>query len=52
MPQNHSITKIFAAKNGSTTPVALTGKARTAIPLAQGFYIVKAGTTTAKIIVK
>ncbi len=123
MPQNHSITKIFAAKNGSTTPVtlngynytvtgvyaegesnrsntvtvdttgsgiaditasgititgtegfaivtgaeglpvevfnaegktvtALTGKARTAIPLAQGFYIVKAGATAAKIIVK
>ena len=30
----------------------LTGKARTAIPLAQGFYIVKAGTAAAKIIVK
>ena len=42
--------EVFNAEGKTVT--ALTGKARTAIPLAQGFYIVKAGTTAAKIIVK
>lgn len=42
--------EVFNAEGKTVT--ALTGKARTAIPLAHGFYIVKAGTTAAKIIVK
>lgn len=42
--------EVFTAEGKTVT--ILTGKARTAIPLAKGFYIVKAGATAAKIVVK